>query len=118
MSHEDGIRRAAKPLNSIFSIVRDGQSATLGDERASGRSASDFIELCHRDLGIIRQDLVSVMQETADVRASLAQFSSAKPVISRLFIVTFGLIFLLIIFFMILYQPRLHEWLQFVSTFL
>ena len=76
------------------------------------RPPSGFFETCQRDLGIIRQELVSILQETANVRATLTSFASSKPAVSRSFFVISGLCFIIIIFFMILYQQQLHLWLR------
>ena len=66
-----------------------------------------------RDLSIIRGDLVSLLQDTADLRACVAAMSLRKPSLTRRFVLLAGLLLLMFVAALIVFQPSLLNLLNF-----
>ena len=65
-----------------------------------------------RDLSIIRQDIMAVLQETANVRATMTEISSYKRAASKRFVIVSGLICFTLLMIMVLCQVQLRSWLR------
>jgi hypothetical protein len=76
-----------------------------------GDPASEPESTVERDLTIIRRDIVAVLQETADVRATMNDISSSRRGASRRFILLAGLMFFLFTALLVLGQAQLRSWL-------
>jgi hypothetical protein len=75
-------------------------------------SKPDRKENLEQDLRIIQKDLVAVLQETANVRASITEFSSWRPAASKRFVVASGMLCFILVAALIIYQAELQTWVQ------
>jgi hypothetical protein len=76
------------------------------------RPRPDLIDSLERDLSIIHKDVVAVLQETANVRASMTEFSSWQPAASKRFIVVSGMLCFMLIAALVLCQGQLQALMQ------
>ncbi|MCW6510687.1 hypothetical protein [Lichenifustis flavocetrariae] len=83
------------------------------EDPIEGRAGQDLAVKFEHDLNIIRRDIVSVLQETAHVRASMTKFSSSKPAVSKRFIVLSGVVCFMLMVALILFQVQLQAWFSF-----
>lgn len=79
---------------------------SLTDPRPNLRSSLE------RDLTIIRRDIIAVLQETADVRATMNNISSVRRGASRRFVLLAGLICFILLAALVIYQAQLRSWLR------
>lgn len=72
----------------------------------------DFLSPLERDMSFIRREMMAVLRETADVRATMSEISSYRRAASKRFIVVSGLICFILLAGLVIYQPQLRSWLR------